>query len=225
VTEKTGGDAVVSAKEGKKGRFRVQLGDGTLYDETISALQKMIRRGLEEDALFVAIGLFDSGFGLALSRRLPIVASEDIGLASPETVTHVCMLCSTWIALRKESRNQPDSLPLIMAVMLMCRAPKNREVDDASVVVRERIKRGEKTVQDVITAHEGTVVDSHTDRGRERLRAIAKETGKTYEQLAWHQFYTEGAILSPRVDVNGNPWGHAAYKLFDLDYDQINSKE
>lgn len=205
--------------------FVIKLKDGTPYDQAVSGLQKMVRRGEEEDALFLAIGLFDSGYGLGLARRLPIIASEDVGLASPEVVAQVCTLCLTWITLKKQSKNEPDSLPLIFAVMLMCRAPKNREVDDACVVVRELVKRGEKTVNEVIEVHQALVIDSHTARGKEQLRKKAAETGQAYEHLSWEQFYTEGAILNPRVELVGNPWGRRAYVMFGFDYDELNSNK
>src|SRR5688500_262592 len=119
MTENIGDGGAVSAGRKSKGRFRVQLEDGTMYDEAVSALQKMIRRGLEEDALFVAIGLFDSGYGMALARRLPAIAGEDIGLAAPDIVEKVCSFCVTWMHLKKVSQFQPDSLLLVGAVMMM----------------------------------------------------------------------------------------------------------
>ena len=126
-----------------EGDFVIRLEDGTPYDEVNSGLQKMVRRGREREALVLALGLYDSGYGLALSRRLPIIATEDIGLAAPSTVAQVCQLCQTWMMLKKEDpKRNPDALFLAMAVMLMCRSPKNREVDDACEVVREQQKRG-----------------------------------------------------------------------------------
>ena len=54
------------------------------YDlyELLSALQKCIRRGLEEQAVYFAVEL--DGFNpTALWNRLKIIASEDIGAANP----------------------------------------------------------------------------------------------------------------------------------------------
>ncbi len=204
-------------------RFVIRLRDNTMYDEVISGLQKMVRRGLEREALVLALGLFDSGYGMALAKRLPIIAGEDVGLAAPDVVAQVCILSSTWIILKKESaKYQPDGLPLMMAVMLMCRAPKNREVDDACVVIREKAKLDTgDTPGDVIQAWETLIVDSHTRRGKERLRKIAEERGVPYEQVAWEDFYKNGAVLSPLKRIDGNKWAHQAYELFGLDYDDV----
>ena len=115
-----------------EGDFVIRLKDGTPYDEVNSGLQKMVRRGREREALVLALGLYDSAYGLALSKRLPVIAAEDLGLAAPEVVAQVCQLCQTWIVLKKDDpKRNPDVLLLAMAVMLMCRSAKNREVDDA----------------------------------------------------------------------------------------------
>jgi len=216
-----------NSEAGKKsdGRFVIKLSDGSMYDEVISGLQKMVRRGREEDALLFAISLYDSGYGMGLARRLPMIASEEVGLGDPGVVAQVCSVCGTWILLKKESKNIPDALPLLFCVMLLSRSRKNREIDDAAVVIREEIKHGEKSLEQAIKAHEALIVDSHTARGKERLRKVAAATGKTYEQLSWEQFYKEGAILENRIELNGNPWGHRAYRLFDLDYDEVNGEK
>ena len=54
---------------------------GYLNSECTSAMQKRIRRGLEEDALFWATELDIAGYGAYVWKRLQIIASEDT--ASP----------------------------------------------------------------------------------------------------------------------------------------------
>jgi hypothetical protein len=46
------------------------------YDEVISGIQKMIRRGKEKEALLLAYELTASGYGAALARRLMIIAGR-----------------------------------------------------------------------------------------------------------------------------------------------------
>ena len=58
---------------------------GYLNSECTSAMQKCIRRGLEEEALFWATELDFAGYGAYVWRRLQIIASEDIGLADLHT--------------------------------------------------------------------------------------------------------------------------------------------
>ena len=51
--------------------------------EAISWLQKAWRRGLDEDALWVAAELDKSGYGSWVWKRLKVICSEDVGLAEP----------------------------------------------------------------------------------------------------------------------------------------------
>jgi hypothetical protein len=211
---------------GEDGDYVIVLKDGTPFDEVISGLQKSVRRGLEREALVFALALFNSGFGKALARRLALIAAEDVGLAAPDVVAQVCTLSTTWLLLKKESsKNQPESLPLMMAVMLMCRSPKNREVDDACVIIQETLHRGIGiAASTIIRDKEDLIVDSHTRRGKERLRKTAQERGVPQLQLAWEEFYENGAILRPLKQINGNSWGHEAYKLFGLNYDEVTGR-
>jgi hypothetical protein len=206
--------------EAVENEFVIRLKDGSFFSEAISGLQKCIRRGWEADALVLALGMYDSGYGASLARRIPVVAAEDIGLAAPDVVSQACTLCSTWLAIRK---HQPDPLLLTMAVMLLCRsANKNREVDNASVVIREEQKRGVGDMpKDVIERYHELIVDSHTARGAARLRRIAQERDVTYDQVAWEDFYKNGAVLQPLTEIGGDPWSHRAYRLFGMDYDEL----
>jgi replication-associated recombination protein RarA len=54
------------------------------YDlyEVMSAMQKSIRRGLEEDALFWGTELYLSDLADQAWSRLLVISSEDVGLAS-----------------------------------------------------------------------------------------------------------------------------------------------
>jgi len=43
--------------------YKPQLKDGVPYDQVVSALQKMIRRGKEREALVLGQTLFENNFG------------------------------------------------------------------------------------------------------------------------------------------------------------------
>jgi hypothetical protein len=206
--------------------YVLRLKDNSLLSEAISGLQKAIRRNMEAEALVLALGLYDSNYGMALAKRIPVVATEDISLADPAAVAQACTLCMMWITLKKEAgkdRN-PDCLPLMMAVMLLCRADKSREVDNACVVIREEQKRGTGDhPMDVIERYHDLIVDSHTAAGSAKLRRMAAERGLSYEQIAWEDFYQNGAVLQPLKEINGDPWSHRAYALFGMEYDAIKS--
>jgi replication-associated recombination protein RarA len=209
--------------EAEEDEFVIRLKDGSFFSDAISGLQKSIRRGWEAEALVLALGLYDSGYGAALARRIPVVAAEDIGLAAPDVVAQACTLCATWLAIRKDQKHQPADLLLLMAVMLLCRsANKNREVDNAAEVIREEQKRGVGDMpNDVIERHHELILDSHTPRGAARLRKIAQERGIPYEQMALEQFYRSSAVLQPLTEIGGDPWSRKAYQLVGLDYDEL----
>ncbi len=68
---------------------QLKTASGYLNSECTSAMQKCIRRGLEEDALFWATELDLAGYGAYVWKRLQIIASEDIGLADPNVCVQV----------------------------------------------------------------------------------------------------------------------------------------
>ena len=225
------GDPVVEVKAKEKeksgpgGEFEIRLKDGSNYGECVSTLQKLIRRGVESDAVVLAVGMYDSHYGSALARRIPVIAAEDIGLAQPEVVAQVCTLCSTWLTLKREmTKGHPDPLLLVMAVILLCRANKSREVDNCYVAVTEEAKKGGETIKSVLAKWAFVGVDSHTTAGKERLNAMAAKTGMSYKELSWEEFLTKGAVIYPHVEVQGDPWGRRAYAALGYDYDEMMKK-
>ncbi|MFB3921987.1 MAG: hypothetical protein ACE145_09705 [Terriglobia bacterium] len=200
--------------------YKPQLKDGTPYDQVVSGLQKMIRRGKEREALVLGQTLFENNFGGALARRLMSIAAEDIGLANSQLVAHVSSILTGWITSKKESKGgYSEFLALAMCIILLCRSSKNREVDDAIVVTCRRMKDRLDSAAKVIAEHQDLCVDSHTDEGKAKLRQKAAANNSSYEVEAWKQFYTEGALLKGHLEVNGNPWGREAASLYGFDYE------
>ncbi len=150
--------------------------------EVASAMQKCIRRGLEEDALFWATELDLAGFGEYVWKRLRIITSEDVGLASPGLGAEIRALYDNWLDQRKkkDERHGPERLYLVHAVILLCRAPKSRLVDHALIVLYE----GTRSARDI----PDFALDKHTARGRRRRRG-------------WKHFWSEGAKLHPASEV------------------------
>ena len=73
---------------GQAFRNRPTVG-GHPVDEVISLLQKAIRRGEEDEALWAASELDLSGFGVWAFSRMRVCASEDVGLAERGIVVEV----------------------------------------------------------------------------------------------------------------------------------------
>ena len=114
---------------------------GYLNSECTSAMQKCIRRGLEEEALFWATELDLAGYGAYVWRRLQIIASEDIGLADSTVCAQVRALYGNWFEQRKntpkERRHLAGRIFLVYAILICVRAKKSRMVDNALITMYE----------------------------------------------------------------------------------------
>ena len=147
------------------------------YDfwEASSALQKSIRRGDEDGALFWATELDKSGFGEYVFKRLKIIASEDVGLAEPLLPAVLESLYSNWVVQRKKKdTDHSESLFLVHAVVLLVRARKSRMLDHAAIFYYNN--------DDDLREVPDYALDKHTLRGRNMGRSFA-------------HFFEEGAKL------------------------------
>lgn len=95
--------------------------DGDIHYDILSALQKSIRGSDENAAIHYAARLIESGDIISLSRRLLVIASEDIGLAYPQaaSIVKACVDSAMQLGL-PEAR-----IPLSEAVILLATAPKS----------------------------------------------------------------------------------------------------
>jgi replication-associated recombination protein RarA len=150
------------------------------YDffECSSAMQKCIRRGLEDDALFWAVELFESNFAEYVWKRLRIISSEDIGLAEPNISSEINALYQLHKeqAKHKEDNNRPQRLFLVHAVFKLCRAKKSRLNDWALIYHWGCHDKLLRPIPDF-------AFDKHNDRGRKMKRG-------------WGHFFEEGSKLS-----------------------------
>ena len=128
---------------------------GYAFHEVLSALQKSIRRGLEEDALFWATELYLSGYETQAWRRLCVIASEDVGIAYSDVFLCVRELYQAWAEIKTTGEAK---LHFIHAVLKLVRSPKSRIVDHALIVFFEG-PREKKQIPD-------WALDVHTNRGR-----------------------------------------------------------
>ncbi|MBQ7130939.1 MAG: replication-associated recombination protein A [Oscillospiraceae bacterium] len=95
--------------------------DGDSHYDILSALQKSIRGSDENAALHYAARLIAAGDIISLSRRLLVIASEDIGLAYPMAVPIVkaCIDSAMQLGLPEAK------IPLAQAVVLLATSPKS----------------------------------------------------------------------------------------------------
>lgn len=154
---------------------------GFVMGEVRSALQKDIRRGNEREALFWASEIDLAGYGGYLFRVLRLIASEDVGLAWPTGPVVIKALHETFLEVRKEENgrwpphNSGGMTYLAHAVMLLCRAPKSRAVDNACAVYWVS---GPKYRADLGIEIPDYALDAHTARGR----SMGRTEDSTYEE-------------------------------------------
>lgn len=95
--------------------------NGDSHYDILSALQKSIRGSDENAALHYAARLIAAGDIISLSRRLLVIASEDVGLAYPMAAVIVksCVDSAMQLGLPEAK------IPLAQAVVLLATAPKS----------------------------------------------------------------------------------------------------
>ena len=153
-----------------------------MLDEVTSALIKSLRRGMEEESLFWAQEIEESGYWKYIWKRLLIFCTEDVGMADPDAIVRINSLAQAYESIRK---NQTKGVPvegdiLAMAVLYLARAYKNREVDEFKNVI-ERRKEKDNWMPEIPEY----ALDVHTRKGR--------AMGKTEED-----WWKEGAKIEGR---------------------------
>lgn len=99
--------------------------NGYHFNEATSAMQKCIRRGLTNDALYWAYELHTRYYHYVW-RRLQLIANEDIGIARPWVITAIPDLAE---------QRELDRHALAKAVTLLCDGPKTRLADRLTIVI------------------------------------------------------------------------------------------
>jgi len=142
---------------------------GYSFSEVTSAMQKSIRRGLEEEAMYWAAEL-ETKFPDYLWKRLQIISIEDIGIADPQVVLYVAEMRRLYHEIKKEYERSPNKksrsfrMALGNAILSLCRAKKTRIGDEFQIVIYGRRENGWKIdIPDY-------ALDMHTSRGRKMGR-------------------------------------------------------
>ena len=101
-------------------------------DEVFSALQKQIRRGIEDDALYFALEICDNGQNkngfYKLRNKLLMIAYEDIGLGNPDVVLQVSLALRDMERMYK-SENDGWKLILAHTILILSRTEKSKISD------------------------------------------------------------------------------------------------
>jgi len=197
--------------------FELRTKSNLPLDQCVSSLQKAIRRGSEERALYFMQELIESGFVKYFWRRITVITLEDVGLADP----HASVLINSLAQMNERLNHKKeirDTYCPGMAVLYLCRAPKSREVDYALDWIDLKRKEG------VRIEPEDYDLDCHTEAGRQKLRQLSKETGKTYDDLVDEKFYFEGILANKPISINDDYWKKKVWEIRKLDKTRISLK-
>ncbi|WP_050637116.1 hypothetical protein [Candidatus Stoquefichus sp. SB1] len=139
---------------------KITTRNGYAGDEVISALQKSIRRGLEEQACMFAYELYVSSPQLEekLWRRLLTISVEDIGMGNPMAAI---MVNNLYRMSREFDYSDGDrSIYFIHAIRYMCQSEKDRSSDLLKNICIKSFAMGKfPEVPDY-------ALDKHTQRGQ-----------------------------------------------------------
>ena len=147
-------------------KFKLKTANDYELLEAVSSLQKCIRRGLEEEAMFWAAEI-ETKFADYLWVRLTVIVNEDIGLADPAAIQLVEALRQQYQFLRKNSKSPSERLPLANTIIAMCRANKTRLADDFQTVIYRR-----RDFQEWRIPIPDFALDKHTRRGKQLGRCV-----------------------------------------------------
>lgn len=203
--------------------YRPYTNQGYPLGEVISALQKEIRRGDEEAALYWALELLPR-YEMYLWRRLIVICNEDIGLGNPDVLVQVPALRAQFFEFRGQGKDGTCRLILANAIMLMCRSPKARTADHLQRVVTQQWT--EDNANETRRAIPDYALDKHTLRGKGLKRGFDHwlDVGCELAQPAGIEDpYQERAEALWRAGKNDAPkWGKRSRKgeqlgLFDFE--------
>lgn len=174
---------------------------GHEFGVATSALQKAIRRGQADDAVYWCLQLA-AHYEAYTWKRLKTIATEDIGLADPDMMVRLHALGEAARELGKDAKQYANRLShLVLATYLMAEAPKSRLVDDCLTLHMA-------AMDDPAHRREPPdhVLDRHTRRGRMKGRG-------------WAHFFEEGCRLENPAPIE-NPYEDAIRRHFAVEEEE-----
>ncbi|WP_251549302.1 replication-associated recombination protein A [Neobacillus muris] len=145
--------------------------DGDAHYDVISAFQKSIR-GSDVDAALHYLGrLIEAGDLVSISRRLIVIAYEDIGLANPQAGARTLAAIET-----AERLGFPEArIPLANAVIELCLSPKS---NSAIMAIDAALSDIQKGIGGEVPDH---LKDAHFKGAKELGRGIDYKYPHNYE--------------------------------------------
>lgn len=167
---------------------KITTRNGYAGDEVISALQKSIRRGLEEQACMFAYEMYISSLQLEekLWRRLLTISVEDIGMGNPMAA----IMVNNLYQMSKQFDYADGDKPMyfIHAIRYLCSSEKDRSSDLLKNICIKSFAMGKfPEIPDY-------ALDKHTQRGQAMGRDsfhFLNEASKVYPQKEVDNDYKE----------------------------------
>jgi len=180
--------------------YQLKTQPGYEFLEVASALQKEIRRGNEEAALYWAFELIPI-FENYLWKRLKVIVNEDVGIASPMAIVVVQTLSNQYWEMRGKN-DSSCTMCVANAILIMCRAKKTRIADHLTIVMEQTKAEhlADRTKRREIPDY---ALDMHTNRGRSMTRGLK-------------HFREEGALLNNRDEAIDDPYEDNAYRRLSV---------
>ncbi|WP_404355607.1 replication-associated recombination protein A [Cytobacillus firmus] len=173
--------AVLSTKEDEEGIIKIDLSaaeeciqrksfthdkDGDAHYDVLSGFQKAIRGSDVNAALHYLGRLIEAGDLQSISRRLLVIAYEDIGLASPQAGARTLAAVET-----AERIGLPEArIPLANAVIELCLSPKSNSA----------YKALDSAIADIRAGKSGEVPDHLKDAHYKGAKELGRGIGYLY---------------------------------------------
>jgi len=190
--------------------------NGYDFYEVLSALQKDIRRGNEEQALHWAFELLETN-SFMLRKRLRTIIYEDIGVADQSACIFSLMALED---LKEDIQNKGDAtLILTNIVLALCRADKTRDAGNLSAALISRRQKEKIAVPDY-------AIDMHTLRGKQMGRGIDyffKEGAKCSNDHSNPEYAKRASQLKwfPKLEPNSLMVAKGQKRLFKDEREKI----
>ncbi|MBC1491710.1 replication-associated recombination protein A [Listeria booriae] len=195
--------AVISSEPDDDGKIQVTLDvaeeclqrkslahdkDGDAHYDVLSAFQKSVRGSDVNAALHYMGRLIEAGDLVSISRRLLVMAYEDVGLANPQAATHTLSAIQT-----AEKIGFPEArIPLANAVIELCLSPKSNSAISAIDAALADIRAGKSgEVPDHLR-------DGHYSGAKELGRALDYKYPHSYENAWVDQQYLPDRLLKAK---------------------------
>lgn len=180
------------------GQVEVDSEDASIWK---SVLQKAVRRGMTEKAMYAAYKLASLNWW-SCWKRLSVIADEDVG--QPEAITAVDVLYRKFMALKKDGKEKKLTWDMqrcvVCAAKILAESPKDRRADEflELVTVMEKRTADEELIKkkEELERIPDEALDMHTLRGRKMGRGnlfwyeVSSETVNKMEAYEeWHEWF------------------------------------